>query len=53
MLWIVLIVVAALLALWGWTDHRKHRGGVDHRGIQSTRKVDEGRGGYYGGGGAG
>ena len=53
MLWIVLIVVAALLASWWWMDRRKQRGGVDNASIQRTRKADEGRSGFYGGGGAG
>ena len=50
---IVLVVIAALLAFWWWSDRRKDRGAVDHTGIQRTRKTDEGRSGYYGGGGAG
>jgi predicted secreted protein len=48
--WIVLIVVLVLGALAWWSSGRR-RNGVNDASVQRTRKMNEGRGSEYGGGG--
>jgi hypothetical protein len=48
--WIVLVVVVVLAALAWWSGGRQRKG-VDAAGIQRMRKINEGRGSEYGGGG--
>jgi len=50
--WIVLAVVVVLGAVAWWSSGPKRKG-VDDASVQRNRKIDEGRGSQYGGGGGG
>ena len=44
--WIVLVGVVVLGALAWWSSGRQQNG-VNDESVQLTRKINEGRGGYY------
>ena len=53
MFWWIVLVVAVVLGALAWWSSGRQRSGVNHAAVQRTRKIDEGRGSQYGGGGGG
>ena len=51
MFWLVVLVVVVVLGAFAWWSSGRQRKGVDSSAVQRSRKIDEGRGSQYGGGG--
>jgi hypothetical protein len=50
MFWLVVSVVVVVLGAFAWWSSGRQRKGVDSASLQRSRKINEGRGGPYGGG---
>jgi hypothetical protein len=53
MFWWIVLVVAVVLGALAWWSSGHQRNGVDPAAVQRIRRIDEGRGSQYGGGGGG
>ena len=53
MFWWIVLIMAVVLGALAWWSSGRHRNGVDPAAVQRARKIDEGRGSEYGGGGGG
>ena len=50
MFWVIVLVVLVVVGALAWWSSGSRRNGVDSASVQRARKLNEGRGGPYGGG---
>ncbi len=51
MFWLIVVAVVVVLGALAWWSSGRQRAGVEGGTVQRNRKIAEGRGGEYGGGG--
>jgi hypothetical protein len=47
--WLIALVVLVVFGVVAWWSDGRQRRGVDSKSLNRTRKINEGRGTYYGG----